>query len=557
MGKMKLGTKIVGMVAVLLILMVVSSSFGIIKIADVGNKIKGIAEEDIPLANVMTGIATAQLKQDLLLERAMRYGNVIQKNVNAGEYIGTALQKFTEIAKKADEEIRKGEQIAGQAAKDARTAAARSEFEGILLQLRDIEKQHAEYESDGLKMFELIHAGKLDEAGALAEVLAARVEKLDNELDPALRKIEKFTATAALAAEHDEVSGKRGMSIISIIAIALGLVLGIFITRSITKPINRIIESLRDGAGQVASASTQVSSASQSLAEGASEQAASIEETSSSLEEISSMTKQNADNANQANSITQNTAAVITKANESMGRLTTSMDEISAASGETFKIIKTIDEIAFQTNLLALNAAVEAARAGEAGAGFAVVAGEVRNLAMRAADAAKGTASLIEGTVGKVHAGSELVRETNEAFTEVAEKSSKTGELVAEIAAASNEQAEGIGQINKAINEMDKVTQQNAANAEESASASEQMSAQAEQMKGVVADLAALVGGNGKRTHNGRLSTPNKETGRASSAKNLVAPSKTAKEKHPALHASKEIKPTEVIPMDDGDFTDF
>ncbi len=133
------------------------------------------------------------------------------------------------------------------------------------------------------------------------------------------------------------------------------------------------------------------------------------------------MTKQNADNANQADGLMKEANQVVVQANESMGELTTSMEEISKASEETSMIIKTIDEIAFQTNLLALNAAVEAARAGEAGAGFAVVADEVRNLALRASDAAKNTANLIEGTVKKVSDGSELVTRTNEAFTKVAE----------------------------------------------------------------------------------------------------------------------------------------
>ncbi|MCU0583737.1 MAG: methyl-accepting chemotaxis protein, partial [Syntrophales bacterium] len=140
-----------------------------------------------------------------------------------------------------------------------------------------------------------------------------------------------------------------------------------------------------------------------------------------------------------------------------MTELTQSMEDISKASDETSKIIKTIDEIAFQTNLLALNAAVEAARAGEAGAGFAVVANEVRNLAMRAAEAAKNTSVLIEGTVKKVREGSELVERTGGAFAEVSRSAAKVADLVAEIAAASSEQAQGIDQINKAVAEMDKV----------------------------------------------------------------------------------------------------
>jgi methyl-accepting chemotaxis protein len=184
-------------------------------------------------------------------------------------------------------------------------------------------------------------------------------------------------------------------------------------------------------------------------------------------------------------------------ANQVMNNLITSMNEISTASENTQKIVKTIDEIAFQTNLLALNAAVEAARAGEAGAGFAVVADEVRNLAMRAAEAAKNTAGLIEETVQKIHGGTELVQKTNEAFIKVADDSAKIGQLISEIAAASKEQSQGIEQLNIAVSEVDKVIQQNAARAEESASASEEMNAQAEQMKSFVHDLNVLVNGAG------------------------------------------------------------
>jgi methyl-accepting chemotaxis protein len=378
-----------------------------------------------------------------------------------------------------------------------------------------------------------------------------------------------FIGKARDTIEQIQGSIVRSILITVVVVGTTMLILGFFMSRSITRPLTRIITSLRDGDNKVSSSSSQVAAASQQLAEGSSEQAASLEETSSSLEEMSSMTKQNADNANQANALMNETYRVVEQANDSMSELTMSMQEIAAASDETAKIVKTIDEIAFQTNLLALNAAVEAARAGEAGAGFAVVADEVRNLAMRAAEAAKNTANLIEGTVAKVKAGSELVHKTGEAFTRVAASTNKAKELVGEIAAASQEQAQGVDQISKAVAEMDQVVQQNAANAEESASASEELSAQAEQVKGVVGELVALVGGNhqggnGQAKRGRSRYQPEGETSRAEKTLTLATrgkKTKTASQGHGVRRQEpgvpRVVTSKQVIPLEEGDFNNF
>ncbi len=356
-----------------------------------------------------------------------------------------------------------------------------------------------------------------------------------------------------MAADTAETKSRAAqLATIEWILLAAGLgictTLGIVITRSITKPIHRIIEGLDSGAQQVASAATQVSSSSQSLAEGATEQAASLEETGSSLEEMSSMTKQNAENSGQANTLAASASASASKGNEAMARMREAIHDIQKSSDETAKIIKVIDEIAFQTNLLALNAAVEAARAGEAGKGFAVVAEEVRNLAMRSAEAAKDTSQMIEASVKNSHNGVQISSEVATLLEEISSSNDQVNNLVSEVTAASQEQAQGIEQVNTAVSQMDQVTQQSAANAEESAAASEQLSAQAEQLQGLVRELTGLVGGT-KATKSPRRPA---STGQGRQAASMTVASSHASE---ASHS-----PEDVIPFDeDGDdsFSEF
>ena len=312
-----------------------------------------------------------------------------------------------------------------------------------------------------------------------------------------------------------------------------------------TAELNQVQAQFREIIEGLTNGSKQMSQASQQLAEGASEQAASLEETTASLEEIASMTKTNAESANQANSLMEESSQVVNRANQSMARVTKSMEGISSASAETAKIVKTIDEIAFQTNLLALNAAVEAARAGEAGAGFAVVADEVRALAMRAAEAAKNTAALIEDTVEKVKDGSDLVSTTNEAFTEVADSSSKAAQLVSEISAASDEQSQGIDQLNTAMVQMDQVVQSNA-------SSTEELSAQAGDLDGIVGTLLSLVdgrNGTGKRPAAGTV----QHQGAPVAGITRRSPSHqrdNGKGEPDNLHG-REMRPEELIALDD------
>jgi len=230
------------------------------------------------------------------------------------------------------------------------------------------------------------------------------------------------------------------------------------------------------------------------LADGASQQAASIEETSASLEEITGMTRRNAESANNAKQVATATRAAVDQGTAGMQRMTGAMDGIKTSSAEISKIIKTIDEIAFQTNILALNAAVEAARAGEAGAGFAVVAEEVRALAQRSATAARETSDKIEVALHKSDEGARTSVEVAGMLAQIVDQVRKMDTLVAEIASASGEQSQGLEQITKAMTEMDRVTQSNAASAEESASVAHELSNQSTELGAAVGQLNSFTG---------------------------------------------------------------
>jgi methyl-accepting chemotaxis protein len=512
LNNMKVGTRLALGFALVLVLLVAVAVVGILRMAQIQDRLDHV----VSVSNVSTGL-------------------VVEMRNNVSDRLASlrVLTLMTDPADMEPEIVKFKEQTAKYDAAQAKLAALFATYAND--QEKTLLNQIKEHEATAMpaigRATDLYLAAN---AMGATRVMIREVRPVQRKWTDALNALsaleDKQNAQSKADAETAFANARNFMLILLVLAVVIGIVAAVVITRSLLKQLGGepaytakiagsiahgdlsividtkasdrgsllvemkemrnslvgIVEQVRRGTETIGTASREIAAGNIDLSSRTELQASSLEKTASAMEELTATVKQNADSAREANALAATASDVARKGGDVVSQVVGTMGEINTSANKISDIIGVIDGIAFQTNILALNAAVEAARAGEQGRGFAVVASEVRNLAQRSAAAAKEIKTLIGDSVEKVERGSKLVGQAGVTMDEVVSSVKRVTDIMSEIANASAEQSAGIAQVNTSIIEMDSMTQQNAALVEQAAAAAQSLQDQAGELARVV-----------------------------------------------------------------------
>ena len=507
MKNIKISTRILGLISILVLLLVVVVSIALMQLRSMRGNTETITGNALPSVETINTISTELVRARLLELRHV--------NSSDAEQMAQVEKQYAEL--------------------QVRLAADKKFYEPLIISPEEqglynqFIKERERYLELSTQFLKLSHDGEKDKA---KELMAGESLTLYNQSTVTLEKLVKYNSDMARAETKasNEVYDRAVVMLVgaTVVALLLAVIAGIWLVRSIRAPLEQAVKaadrvangdlsadiratrhdetgqllmalermqtslvqtvrSVRLNAEGVASASSQIASGNADLSSRTEEQASALEETAASMEQLGSTVRQNADNARAANQMAENASKVAAQGGAVVAEVVETMKGINNSSHQIADIISVIDSIAFQTNILALNAAVEAARAGEQGRGFAVVAGEVRTLAQRSAEAAKEIKALITTSVQRVEQGTQLVDKAGSTMADIVTAIRRVTDIMAEISAASQEQSQGVAQVGEAVTQMDQTTQQNAALVEESAAAAGALRKQAQELVQAVA----------------------------------------------------------------------
>jgi len=517
MKAFKIGVKIMGLVGILLLLQAISSGFGIIKIGYIGEELKGIAEQDIPMTEVVTEITVHQLEQAVWFERALRFGQVSVNKNHAAKDLEHAKASFESHSKDVETIIEKAKKLGADAAENAHTSEEHQAFAQVDSLLEEIEKEYKKYAANSHHAFELIDKGQLHEAQELAEAIEVEEKALDHKLKKLLKIIETYTEAAAQKAERDEKTAFTGMVTITVAALIIGILAGFIISKGITNPVNAAVAGLKDiaqgegdltmritvksrdevgelakwfnvfieklqgiikdiasGVDTISSSSTELSAISTQMSQGVRDVSdrtnalsTASEEMSINMSNVASAMEETTTNTNAVASVADEMSATIDEIAINTDRVRQTSDaaaqkstqasahisQMEEAANDIGKVVVTITEISKQVNLLALNATIEAARAGEAGKGFAVVANEIKELALQTASASQDISQKIKAIQGSTGATVAQINDITQVVSEMNDLISGIASAVEEQSVATKEIASNVSQTSIGIEE--------------------------------------------------------------------------------------------------------